>query len=115
MMVKISNVDSMKPRSLRILLFREAGEWIAQGLEVDLCAHGPTQEAALQTLRATLALQLRLDRRASREPFSKSRRAEEHLFRLFENAIPWSPAVSEGTVRPSSDAFPQIAEIRAAA
>lgn len=100
---------------LRVLLFREDDVWIAQALEVDLSAQGRTEEKALQNLRATLVLQAKIDVRANRRPFSRSREAEPRYFDLFKKAEPWSsPAEQPGDGRPS-ELLPEIGEIRAAA
>jgi len=43
---------------LRIVFYREGGDWIAHCLEFDLMGDGPSKEEALKTLSEAIALQV---------------------------------------------------------
>ena len=95
-------------RPLRVILFRdpEASCWVAQGLEVDLNAQGRTEQAAVDALKATMALREELDRSAKREPFSRTRPADEKYFEMLKHGEPWVP--SQKTASSDGPAFSVI-------
>lgn len=43
---------------LRIVFYKEAGDWIAHCLEFDLCGDGPSKEEALTSLGAAIQIQV---------------------------------------------------------
>ena len=73
---------------LRALIFRDdvSGFWIAQGLDVDLCAQAKTLEDAhmafVQLLNATAAASAELGQR----PFHDIELAPQRFWRAFEHA-----------------------------
>jgi hypothetical protein len=44
---------------LRVVFYKEDGDWIAHCLEFDLCGDGPTQAVALDTLATAIGIQIR--------------------------------------------------------
>ncbi len=60
----------MSSLTLRVLLLKEEGGWVAQCLEYDIAARGASVEEAQINFRDTLLGQLELDRQRGREPFA---------------------------------------------
>jgi hypothetical protein len=88
------------PESLRVVLFVEGDYWIAQGLEVDQNAHARTPAGALANLRVILRLRAGFDEKAGRPFLSRSRRADDEMFTLFEEGLRWAcppKSMMEGT------------------
>lgn len=44
---------------LRIVLYRENGQWVAHCLELDVCGSGSTRPEALESLRESVFMQLK--------------------------------------------------------
>ena len=44
---------------IRVILFPEADMWLAQGIEHDICAQGPTKEEAITRFKMTVMLESR--------------------------------------------------------
>jgi hypothetical protein len=65
---------------IRVILFQEADQWLAQGIEHDICAQGPTKEEAFERFRVTMALE-------SKEPGGLDRiePAPKHFADMWQN------------------------------
>ncbi len=72
--------------SLTILVFREGTAMVAQCLEYDIVAQGPTAREAMQAWADVFAGQIVLDLRAGREPLADVGPAPERYFELFKEA-----------------------------
>ena len=79
--------------TLHIIIFREGDQWVAQVLERDMAAHGPTEYAALAAVQLVLQAHINFDTRQQRIPLSRLNRAPEAFWRAYENAepLPLSP------------------------
>lgn len=71
-----------------MLLFVEGGTWVAQVLEKNLAAHGPSPYAALAAVELVLQGHVNFDTRQRREPLSRLKPAPEHFWTAFESARP---------------------------
>ena len=77
------------PLELRVLIFEEdAGRWVAQALEKDMAAHGPTAYAALAAVQLVLQSHVNFDTRLERTPLSRLGRAPQPYWDAFERAEP---------------------------
>jgi hypothetical protein len=67
---------------LRVVLYKDGGDWIAHCLEFDVCGDGPTKKQALQSM--TVAVQIQIEQSIkhgnSKNLFSP---ADGELFRMF--------------------------------
>ena len=78
--------------NLRVLLFEDSGSWIAQCLELDICAQGVSKEQAVENLRGTIDLHEHLDLRAKNAPFHDVlREPPSDLVKVFDRGTPWEP------------------------
>ena len=102
-----------EPLALRVLIFEDVpGTWVAQVLEKDMAAHGPTAYAALAAVQLVLqahvnfdtrhnlqrsrfpdawvALQahVNFDTRHNRQPLSRLKQAPDVYWRAYERAEP---------------------------
>ena len=70
---------------LSVLFFQERpGVWVAQALERDIAAQGPSIEAARVAFERTIAGYLKLDAGLSREPLSALRPAPKDYWAMWE-------------------------------
>ncbi len=76
--------------TLRVVIFREGDQWVAQVLEKDMSAHGPTEYAALAAVQLVLQAHVNFDTRQKRSPLSMLSRAPEAFWRAYEKADPLS-------------------------
>ena len=67
---------------LRVVLYREDGDWIAHCLEFDLIGDGTTKEKALASLSEAILLQLEVSIKHN-APENLFRPAEGRFFRMF--------------------------------
>ncbi|MBE7480651.1 MAG: hypothetical protein HS104_11800 [Polyangiaceae bacterium] len=75
---------------LRVLLFPDTGAWVAQALELDVCAQGVTEEQAIENLDATIHIHEALDSESGAEPLADVKRVPPAIFeRLYQAALPW--------------------------
>jgi len=76
---------------LRVLLFPEGGAWIAQCLELDVCAQGRTEVQAVANLRDTLGLHKLFDAKLNAEPFQDVQwETPKALEEKFKSGKPWT-------------------------
>lgn len=86
---------------LRVLLYRDGSErWIAQALERDMSAHGPTAYAALAAVQLVLQTHINFDTRLQRIPLSRLRPAPQAYWRAYEGAEPL-PLLNETSMTPA--------------
>jgi hypothetical protein len=79
------------PEVLRFkaLLFREGeNRWIAQILEKDMAAHGPTEYAALAAVELVLQAHVNFDAKHQRVPLSRLKPAPKVYWDAYEHAEP---------------------------
>lgn len=76
---------------LHVLIFQERDTWVAQALEKDMAAHGPTPYAALAAVEQVLQAHVNFDTRYQRQPLSRLNRAPEVYWKAFESAEPLQP------------------------
>lgn len=72
--------------TLRILLFKEGAQWVAQCLEHDLAAQGPEIDDALDAFASILGAKIIADTNAGREPLIACKPAPDHYFALAQRA-----------------------------
>jgi hypothetical protein len=88
---------------LSVLFFQESpGIWIAQGLERDIAAHGPSIEAAKVAFERTVVGYFRLDRMRHREPLSTLKPAPATFWNAWERV---RRQKMEAEALPSIDAY----------
>src|SRR5215467_3369552 len=76
-------------RTLTVLLFEEiTGVWVAQVIEKDIAAHGPSMEAAFVAVQAVVQAHVNFDTRHHREPLSLLAPAPEPYRQALEHAQP---------------------------
>src|SRR5260221_1208568 len=68
---------------LHVLLLKEGDYWVAQALEVDLGAQGPTRELAEKAFICTLKAQAHMDMQHGRLPFNGFPRAPQEYWDAF--------------------------------
>jgi hypothetical protein len=77
----------IQPLELSVLLFREAGGWVAQCLEYDIAAQGSSKVQAYRSLRYVIAGHLVLDQQKGRSPFQGIERAPEWYWEQSRKAL----------------------------
>ena len=78
-----------EPLALRVLIFEDVpGTWVAQVLEKDMAAHGPTAYAALAAVQLVLQAHVNFDTRHNRQPLSRLKQAPDVYWRAYERAEP---------------------------
>lgn len=76
-------------RTLTVLLFEELpGVWVAQIIEKDMAAHGPSMEAAFVAVQAVFQAHVNFDTRHNREPLSLLTPAPKAYWLALEDAEP---------------------------
>ena len=70
-------------RRLRVLMFRGVNHWLAQGLELDICAQGPTRDIVLARFRRTLRAEIFIRFQEAAEPIKP---APQRFFAEYEKA-----------------------------
>ena len=86
MLSKSSTSQSLR---LRVVIFEDVpGTWVAQALEYDIAAHGPTTEGAVEALLRILEAQVRFDCRHNREPLACFCAAPHQYWNAFARATP---------------------------
>lgn len=73
---------------LHVLIFQKGENWIAQVLEKDLTAHGPTAYAALAAIQLVVQTHVNFDTRHRREPLSSLGEAPPEYWKAYEHAEP---------------------------
>jgi hypothetical protein len=86
MLSKSSQSQSLR---LRVVIFEDMpGTWVAQALEYDIAAQGPTKEGAVEALLRILEAQVRFDCRHNREPLACFCAAPHQYWNAFARATP---------------------------
>jgi hypothetical protein len=67
---------------LRYLVFNDHGVWIAQGLELDICAQGASLEAAARRFEATVREEMK-ERRADGNAVENIGEAPQRFFAMW--------------------------------
>jgi len=77
-------------RAIRILVLKEgAGSgWVAQCLEYDIAAQGPSIRAAIENFRDVFQGQIALDLKKNREPMAGKKQAPPWYWQALEDAEP---------------------------
>lgn len=74
---------------LRVLIFEDGpGVWVAQVLEKDMAAHGPTPHAALKAVQLVLQAHVNFDTRLKRPALSMLEPAPQEFFEAYDEAEP---------------------------
>ena len=95
--------------SLRVLFKRASQMWVAQCLEHDLAAQGPSLETARIAFERTLAAQVQLDLSRGLAPLAGIPPAPQEYFQIFAEAeFQVQPLQEQGSLPPSY----QIAALR---
>ena len=76
----------MPRKTLRVLLLKEDGGWVAQCLEYDIAARGDSIDEALISFRDTLLGQVELDSQRGREPFAGKKPAPPWYWQTLKHA-----------------------------
>ena len=71
---------------ISVLLFKEGDAWVAQGLEHDLAAQGPSIELVQRAFLSALAGQFKLDLQQKRAPLSHLQPAPMRYWRAWDQA-----------------------------
>src|SRR5690348_4510406 len=74
--------------ALRVVIFQEGSTWVAQVLERDMAAHGPTPYAALAAVQLVLQAHVNFDTLHRRAPLSALDPAPDVYVRAFEAGKP---------------------------
>ena len=81
--------QNMTPPLLRVVVFEGLrGTWVAQALEYDIAAEGPSTEGAVEAVLRILQARVDFARRHNREPLSDSCAAPRHYWNAFAQATP---------------------------
>jgi hypothetical protein len=67
---------------IRVVFYREGGEWVAHCLEFDLCGTGATIEAALESLAVAIDMQLQFSLE-NHDPRALFRQADAEVMERF--------------------------------
>ena len=70
-------------KSINVLIFKEDGFWVAQGLEYDLVAQGPSLDQVEKNFVQTLVSQILIDLKNGKEPLVDFGPAPEECIRHF--------------------------------
>lgn len=82
---------------LRVVVFAEGDQWVAQGLEHDICAQGSDLDTVQERFLDTLDVERSMAVEAGESPFTNIGPAPEHFFRMWEERSKFSsPASLEG-------------------
>lgn len=73
-----------RPLFVRVLVGPWGDQWIAQGLEYDIAAQGPSAALALRSFVRLLHARIRLDLQRNREPLADLPPAPEHFVAAWE-------------------------------
>lgn len=88
---------------MRVLLFQDSGLWIAEALEVDVCAQGTTRENAAANFEETLALHRAIANEKDRPPYADvEREPPSEIVEAFDHGTVWEPPKRK---EPSSFSF----------
>ncbi|MFL6231602.1 MAG: hypothetical protein ACJ76N_00545 [Thermoanaerobaculia bacterium] len=74
--------------SIRAVVFRESGRWIAQCLEYDLCTSAVDRKELTRKLASQLRLQIMLDLAKGNEPFQGLPRAPQRFWDMYSSSTP---------------------------
>lgn len=102
-----SRVSHSSELRLRVLIFQEQedGNWVAQVLEKNIAAHGPTPYSALAAVQLSLQAHAVFDTRHQRVPFSRLKPAPAVYFDAFKRATPLPPPSGKPTPEPMQPAL----------
>jgi len=73
--------------TVRAVAFEEAGVWVVQGVDYDICAHAETAAAVPQAFARALAENARIAAHLGREPMAGVKPAPARFEQLFEGAV----------------------------
>lgn len=76
----------MQSLLLRVLFIRDGAHWVAQALEHDIAAQGPSLKLARRAFERTLMGQIRLDQMQGRTPITHLPPAPSEFFDAFDQA-----------------------------
>lgn len=89
---------STSPRVLRVLVFYRDGQFLAQGIEFDINAQGPTEKQAIQSYLRFLRARAQMDIAQGREPLMGVPQAPQQYIDVWERL--------EEEHRQNSESFP---------
>ncbi len=73
--------------SITVLLYETSHRlWVAQGLQKNMVAHGPTPEAALAAIKQVLQIRVNFDALHNRQPLARLRKAADVYWKASERA-----------------------------
>lgn len=102
-------MSRVRPLYVRVLVVRQGSEWLAQGLEYDVAAQGPSDESALNAFARIIRAHIRHDYELGREPFEGVPPAPERFIQVWEGleqGFSWQPVTfakdsSDGEIPPA--------------
>lgn len=74
----------MDTQSLRVAVFAEGDTWLAQALELDVCAQGASPDEVKERIVDTLDCELSLASEAGENPFETIGPAPQQFFAMWE-------------------------------
>jgi hypothetical protein len=81
-------------QNLRVVVFAEGNQWIAQALEHDICAQGPDLNTVQERLLDTIDAEVSMATAAGEVPFLSISPAPEHFFRMWDERSKFSAPVN---------------------
>ena len=90
---------------VRVLVILQGDQWLAQGLDYDLAAQGPSDEQAIQSFVRILVARLRRDHQSGKEPLLNLPPAPDRFFEIWERGERERDGL---TVQPASDPTGEI-------
>ncbi len=76
----------MVQTQVRVVIFQDEKEWIAQCLEYDICAQASSLDEVVYRLHLTIASERDYATKRNRVPFEGIEQAPPHFHKLYENA-----------------------------
>jgi hypothetical protein len=77
----------MSTLSISAVAFEEAGVWIVQGIEYDICTHAKDPANVPQAFLQAIAENIRITQHLGREPLQGIKPAPAHFKELFDQAL----------------------------
>lgn len=77
---------SRRPLYVRVVVIQQGNQWLAQGLDYNLAAQGPSGDLAMNAFVRILRAHLRRDAQLGREPLAGVPEAPEHFLALWDGS-----------------------------
>jgi hypothetical protein len=102
--------EATKPRHapvyIRVLVLKQGDQWLAQGLECDIAAQGPSDQLAINSFIRILRARLARDHNSGREPLAGLPRAPERFEATWNRLVARGHLVTEAVAIPDDDPVP---------